>query len=310
MENSISKKIKRNRGRVIDSDRAFDIVNTILVSFLTLLFIYPLIYIISCSFSGGSQIFSGEVLLFPKGFTTKGYQLAFENPDIWTGYVNSIIYSVVGTVIAVSLSLMTAFPLSRKEFRARNVIMFMYVFCMYFSGGLIPTYLVVKSVGFINTIWALVIPGAVSAWNVIIIRTYYMNNIPDELYEAAEIDGYSKSGYFFKIVIPLSTPIIAVMVLFTAVGFWNSYFGAMIYLTERAKFPLQLILREILVVIQLGRFSEGLDASDLTNYRDVIQRAANLKYAVIILASFPVMIVYPFVQKYFVKGVMIGAIKS
>jgi len=305
------KKFSRNLFKhTIGSDLAFDTVNMTLVIIMTILFIYPLIYVISCSFSEATGIWSGKVILWPYNLNFEGYRMAFANKDLWTGYGNSIIYAVVGTSISVFLCLVTAYPLSRRDFKPRNFIMFFYVFCMYFSGGLIPTYLVVKSVGFIDSIWALVIPGAVSTWNIIIMRTYFTTSIPNELYEASEMDGCSKTRYFFKIILPLSTPIIAVMVLFTAVGFWNSYFSAMLYLTTRSKYPLQLILREILVVIKLGMFTTGMDSSNVSNMMELLQKAASLKYAVIILASFPVMVIYPFVQKYFIRGIMVGAIKS
>jgi putative aldouronate transport system permease protein len=293
----------------VGSDILFDVVNTTLVVILTILFVYPLIYVISCSFSEAQGIWSGKVVLFPYNFTIDGYKMAFEYPNLWSGYLNSLLYAIVGTSISVSLNMITAYPLSRKDFAPRNYIMFLYVFCMLFSGGLIPTYLVVRSLGFIDKIWALVIPGAVSTWSIIVIRTYYTTAIPNDLYEAAEIDGCSKTRYFFKIIVPLSTPIIAVMVLFTAVGFWNSYFSALLYLINREKYPLQLILREILVMIKLGLFATGISL-DVGNIMERLQKAANLKYAVIILASFPVMVIYPFVQRYFIRGIMIGAIKA
>ncbi len=292
------------------ADVVFDIVNTVLVAIMLVIFAYPLIYVLNCSFSDAVSIWGGEVLLFPKNFNVEGYRLAFENSDIWRGYLNSLLYTASGTTVSVGLSLLTAYPLSRRDFMPRNVIMFLYVFCMYFGGGLIPTYLVVKSCGMIDTVWALIIPGAVSTWNVILIRTYFQGNIPAELYEAASIDGCSHTLFFLRVVLPLSSPIIAVMVLFTAVGFWNSYFNAMIYLTSRSKFPLQLILREILVAVTSAFSSRSASAQDAKNLMEIALRSANLKYACIVISSLPVMVLYPFVQRYFVTGIMVGAVKS
>ncbi|MDD2502443.1 MAG: carbohydrate ABC transporter permease [Clostridia bacterium] len=291
-------------------DITFDIINHTLLVLLLIIFLYPLIYVISCSFSSAMSIWSGEVFLFPKNFTLEGYRLTFENQDIWIGYANSLLYALVGTVISVSLNLITAYPLSRIDFMPRNGIMLLYVFCMYFSGGLIPTYLVVKNLGFIDKIWALVIPGAVSTWNVILIRTYFMSTIPRELYEAASIDGCSNTWFFLQCVLPLSKPIIAVIVLFTAVGFWNSYFSAMLYLTTRSKFPLQLILREILIVLKSATSSQMIDVSQAADLMESMEKSATMRYSCIVVASVPVIVIYPLIQKYFVKGVMVGALKT
>lgn len=309
-ENNMYKNSRTGMRRSYD-DKIFDIVNCVLLSILTLVFLYPLIYVLSCSFSNAEAVWSGKVVLFPVDFNISGYIKAFQNEDIWRGYLNSIFYTAAGTIICVGLSLITAYPLSRKDFMPRNIIMFFYVFCMYFNGGLIPTYLLIKSLGMVNSIWVLIIPGAVSAWNVILIRTYFSSTIPAELHEAAFMDGCSNTRFFLKMVLPLSKPIIAVMVLFTAVSFWNSYFTAMIYINQREKYPLQVILREILVVVKVNPTQSGsISASDVAEYQEKLRLATNLRYAVIILASVPVLIMYPFVQKYFIRGIMVGAIKS
>ena len=292
------------------SDNIFDAVVFVLICILFVIFLYPLIFVINASFSSAEAIWGNKVGLLPSMLTLKGYELVFHNNEIWIGYLNSLIYMTIGTAICMAMNLMTAYPFSRKDFMPRNFIMFFYVVTMYFGGGLIPTYLVVKSLGMIDTMWALIIPGCISTYNVILIRTYFRNTIPEELFEAASMDGCSHTRYFLRIVLPLSTPIIAVMVLFTAVGFWNSYFGAMIYLNTRSKFPLQLFLREILVVVKQYTSQSALGGSDIALMQDMMLINATMKYSVIVVASVPVMILYPFVQKYFVKGIMVGSIKS
>lgn len=289
------------------SDNVFSIVNYIVITIFTVIFLYPLIYVLSCSFSDAVAIWGGRVLLFPVNFTTAGYKLVFENNDLWRGYLNTIIYTTSGTAISVFLTLLTAYPLSRKDFMPRNIVMFAYVVCMYFNGGLIPTYLLIKNLGLIDSIWALIIPGAISTYNVIIARTFFATTIPTELYEASEIDGCSNTNFYFRVVLPLSKPIIAVFVLFAAVGYWNMYFNALIYLTSRNKYPLQLILREILITAQMAiNLSKS---SDIARLSEMMQTSENLKYAVIIVTSIPVLVLYPFLQKYFVRGIMVGSIK-
>ena len=291
-------------------DIVFDVVNCVIVVILSLIFLYPLIYVVSASFSSANAIWTGAVKLLPVEFTLRGYELAFQNNDIWTGYLNSIKYVSVGTLVSVSLSLVTAYPLSRRDFAPRNVVMFLYVFCIYFNGGLIPTYLLVKNLGLIDTMWAVILPISLSTWNIIMIRTFFTNTIPVELREAAEMDGCSNTRFFLKIVIPLSSAIVAVMSLFYAVAMWNSYFGAMLYLSSRSKFPLQLILREVLVVVQMGVYNQGVAGTDVKNLQEIMRISATLKYTVIVIGSVPVLVMYPFVQKYFVRGIMIGAIKT
>jgi putative aldouronate transport system permease protein len=287
-------------------DKVFDIINFFLVAIILLLVVYPLYFIVIASISDPNMIYEGKVWLLPKELTLEGYQRIFGDSKIWLGYKNSIMYTVVGTIVNVSFTLMAAYALSRKDLYGRNVIMFLFLMTMFFSGGLIPTYLVVKNLGLLNTMWALILPKAVAVWNVIVAKTFFESSIPNELLEAARIDGCSDVKFFWKIVLPLSKPIVAVMVLFYAVGHWNSYFDALIYLNNENLYPLQLILRNILIQNQ----ASTMMISDLDSLAAKQRVSELIKYGVIIVASIPLLIVYPFVQKYFVKGVMIGGIKG
>ncbi|MEY2191888.1 carbohydrate ABC transporter permease [Neobacillus sp. BF23-41] len=287
-------------------DKVFDIINFFLVAIILLLVVYPLYFIVIASISDPNMIYEGKVWLLPKELTLEGYQRIFGDSKIWLGYKNSIMYTVVGTIVNVSFTLMAAYALSRKDLYGRNVIMFLFLMTMFFSGGLIPTYLVVKNLGLLNTMWALILPKAVAVWNVIVAKTFFESSIPNELLEAARIDGCSDVKFFWKIVLPLSKPIVAVMVLFYAVGHWNSYFDALIYLNNENLYPLQLILRNILIQNQ----ASTMMISDLDSLAAKQRVSELIKYGVIIVATIPLLIVYPFVQKYFVKGVMIGGIKG
>ncbi|QNF30984.1 carbohydrate ABC transporter permease [Metabacillus sp. KUDC1714] len=287
-------------------DKVFDLINIFLVAIMVILVVYPLYFIVIASISNPNMIYEGKVWFLPKEITFEGYQRIFNDSKIWLGYKNSIIYTFVGTIVNVSFTLMAAYALSRRDLYGRNLIMFLFLFTMFFSGGLIPTYLVVKDLGLLNTMWALILPKAVAVWNVIVARTYFQTSIPNELLEAAKMDGCSDAKFFWKIVVPLSKPIVAVMVLFYAVGHWNSYFDALIYLNNEDLYPLQLILRNIL--IQNEASTQMI--SDLDSLAAKQRVSELIKYGVIIVASIPLLILYPFVQKYFVKGVMIGGIKG
>ncbi|KIL45188.1 carbohydrate ABC transporter permease [Jeotgalibacillus soli] len=287
-------------------DKIFDLINIFLVAIMVILVVYPLYFIVIASISNPDMIYEGKVWLLPKDITFEGYQRIFSDSKIWLGYKNSIIYTFVGTLVNVSCTLMAAYALSRRDLYGRNLIMFLFLFTMFFSGGLIPTYLVVKDLGLLNTMWALILPKAVAVWNVIVARTYFQTSIPNELLEAAKIDGCSDAKFFWKIVLPLSKPIVAVMVLFYAVGHWNSYFDALIYLNNEDLYPLQLILRNIL--IQNEASTQMM--SDIDSLAAKQRVSELIKYGVIIVASIPLLVLYPFVQKYFVKGVMIGGIKG
>jgi putative aldouronate transport system permease protein len=300
------KKINRVKKIKSKEDKIFDVVNFIFLSLICLSVLYPLYFVVIASISNPDLVYNGQVWFIPKGITFEGYKRIFSDPKIWLGYKNTIIYTVLGTTIQVSLTLMAAYALSRKDLYGKSFFMIMILFTMFFSGGLIPTYLVVKQLGMLNTIWAMIIPKAIAVWNLIVARSFFESSIPNELLEAAKVDGCSNTKFFLKIVLPLSKPIIAVMVLFYAVGQWNSYFDALIYLNDESLYPLQLILRNILIENQLSVKM----LSDLDNLAAQQQIGEIIKYGVIIVAALPLLIVYPFVQKYFVKGVLIGGVKG
>lgn len=294
------------------TDRLFLICNYLYVAIAFVLVLYPVVYILSASISTPSYVNSGEMWLFPKGITFEGYMRVFENSKIWVGYGNTILYTVVGTLINLLVTLPAAYALSRKDFVGRGFFMGMFLVTMFFSGGLIPTYLIVKQLGLVNSMWALILPGAASVWNIIVARTFFQSTIPIELQEAAHMDGCTNLRLFLKIVVPLSTPIIAVMALFYGVGHWNSYFNALVYLNDQSKYPLQMVLRQILVLQEMSTSAQGAatsgEAAMAMNAK--ADMAALLKYAVIIVATLPIIAVYPFVQRYFVQGVMIGSVKG
>lgn len=282
-------------------------MNYILLTLLLVIVLYPIIYIISCSFSSGSALMAGRVRLFPVEFTLDSYKAVFKYGSIWSGYRNSILYTVVGTLISIVFTLFAAYPLSRDDFRGKKLFTGLFLFTMMFSGGLIPTYLLIRNLRLIDTMWAVVLPGAVSAYNMIVARTFFKQTIPKELMEAAEMDGCSDFKFFSRIVIPLSTPIVAVLCLWVAVSLWNSYFNPMIYINSEDKYPLQLVLRRILLMSQVNLNSSSVDPQVIAKNRYLSEM---LKYGTIIISTLPLMIIYPFVQKYFVKGVMIGSVKG
>lgn len=275
------------------------------LAFVLLIVLYPLIYVVSSSFSSPAAVSSGRVWLWPVDFSLKGYQVAFSNPQIVTGYVNSLYYTLFGTLISVTLTVMVAYPLSRRTLFGRDAIMIFIVFTMVFYGGLIPTYLVVKNLGMIDTRWALLIPQAIAAWQVIIARTFFQVNIPEELAEAAELDGCSDLRFLWSVVLPLSKPILAVLILMYAVGQWNAYFDALLYLKSAELHPLQLVLRSILILNTTT--SGSMEASVMVERQ---QMADLLKYSLIVVGSLPVLLIYPFAQRYFVKGMLIGSVKG
>ncbi|MEC1525933.1 carbohydrate ABC transporter permease [Neobacillus niacini] len=284
----------------------FSYVNIVLLSIIALLVLYPLYFVVSASFSNPIYILKGEMWLWPKGFNVESYTKVFENKDIVNGFLNTLKYTTIGTLINLIMTIMAAYPLSRKDFYGRNVIMAIFVFTMFFGGGLIPTYLLIRDLGMIDSFWVMVIPNAVAVWNIIIMRTFFQETIPLELQESAQIDGCGNIRILLKIVLPLSMPVIAVMILFYAVGHWNSYFQALIYLSDKEKFPLQLILREILIK---GEMDEMIKATSETFLKQKLS-VEGLKYAVLIVANLPMMMLYPFLQRYFVKGFMVGSIKG
>ncbi|WP_066195638.1 MULTISPECIES: carbohydrate ABC transporter permease [Gracilibacillus] len=291
------------------TDKVFDVCNKFLVWFFILLISYPLIYIISASISDPQFVNSGQMWLFPRGITFEGFGRVFQNSEIWLGYRNTIFYTLFGTFINLAITLPMAYALSRQELIGKKIIMALLVFTMFFEGGLIPTYLLVRDLGFVDTIWAMVLPNAAVMWNIIVTMTFFKATIPRGLEEAAEMDGASQIRTFFQIVIPLSAPIIAVMALFYGVSHWNQYFNAMIYLQDKSLFPLQLFLREILVQQQLT--TELMQQSGSAEALSEHSRIADIvKYAVMIVSAAPLLIVYPFLQRFFLKGVMIGSLKE
>ncbi|OAB43005.1 carbohydrate ABC transporter permease [Paenibacillus glacialis] len=292
-------------------DKVFAICIYIYVFLAFIIVAYPVVYMLSASISDPKLVSSGEMWLWPKGITFDGYKRVFENASIWRGYGNTILYTVLGTMINLIVTLPAAYALSRKDFVGRNFFMGMFMVTMFFGGGLVPSYLLIKNLGMVDTIWAIVIPSAASIWNIIVSRTFFQSTIPNELQEAAQIDGCTNMRLFFQIVLPLSMPIIAVMGLFYGVGNWNSYFSALIYLNDESKFPLQLILRQILVLQEMSAQPGGsMDATTALALNSKAEVAALVKYAVIIVATLPIIAIYPFLQRYFVQGVMIGSVKG
>ncbi|MBO0991818.1 carbohydrate ABC transporter permease [Bacillus sp. SD088] len=291
------------------SDKTFDLINKILVGFLTLVIVYPLIFVISASISDPAAVSTGKMWLWPVDITFAGYQRVFQNDAIWLGYRNTIFYTIIGTIIHLIVLLPCAYALSRKEVMGKKYILWIILFTMMFNGGLIPTYLVIKTLGMVDTIWAIVIPGVVGAWSILVARTFFQQTIPDQLVEAAKIDGASDYYIFGKVVIPLSMPIIAVMALFHAVSLWNQYFTALIYLSDEKLYPLQLILRQILVVAQISQEGGG-GPGEIESLVEQVKTASLVKYAVIMVSSLPLLIVYPFLQRFFVQGVLIGSVKE
>ena len=294
-----------NRIRDAFSDRVFMFIVYFFLVLVLLVVLYPVIYIVSASFSDPNAVTAGKVWLYPVNFSLRGYQVTFQNPQIVTGYLNSLFYTVVGTFISVVLTVFVAYPLSRRDLYGSNFLMFLITFTLIFSGGLIPTYLVVKQLGMIDTRWALLIPQAVAAFQVIIARTFFRATIPEELVEAAELDGCNDLQFLWAVVLPLSKPIIAVLALMYAVSQWNGYFDALIYLKSSDLQPLQIVLRNILILNTTA--SGSMDAAALAQRR---QLADLLKYCLVVVGSVPVLLIYPFVQRYFVKGILIGSIKG
>ncbi|MFB8373370.1 carbohydrate ABC transporter permease [Paenibacillus taichungensis] len=285
-------------------DKTFLVTIYILLSLVALVVIYPLIFIVSSSISSPAAVTSGRVWLWPVDISFNGYKALFNTPEILIGYGNSIFYTAAGTLISVALTIMIAYPLSRKTFFGRNTLMMIITFTMIFSGGLIPTYMVVKQLHLIDTRWALLIPNAIWVWQVIIARSFFQSSIPGELLEASEIDGCSDMRFIWSVVLPLSKPIIAVLVLMYAVGQWNAYFDALIYLKSADLFPLQLILRSIIIQ------NNGSGAMDVAKMVERQQLTELLKYSLIVVATLPVLVIYPFVQRHFVQGMLVGSVKG
>lgn len=292
-------KIRMSRGDLI-----FTVVNYTLLIVFMLLILYPLYYILIASISDPNATNAGKVIWRPVNVTLEGYKLILANSSVWNGFKNSILYTIAAVAVNMVCTIPAAFALSRKELPGRNLFMYLITMTMFFSGGMIPTYIVVRDLNLINTPWAVILPSAVMTYYLIVCRTFFQNNIPEELREAAFVDGAGWITFFFRIVLPLSKPIIAVMLLFHTIHHWNSYFQAMIYLRDEKLYPLQLILRNILVD------SEASMADDASAIVEKQRQTELIKYGMVIISSAPMLIAYPFVQKYFVQGVMIGAVKG
>lgn len=296
-------------------DRRFLIINTVILTILLVLIAYPLYFVVIASISDYVPLNSGKVILLPKGLSVDSYRYVIEYNAIWTGYKNTIILTLVGTSINIVLTFTAAYGLSKSHLPFMSTFMLLISFTMFFGGGLIPTYMVVSDLGLRDTLWAMILPGAVSAYNLILVKSYYQKSIPGELIQAAQIDGCDDMRTFISIVLPLSKPILATMTLFYAVGHWNQFFEALIYLSDREKYPLQQVLREILLISSNATESMQSSGGDVmaegaAAMAEMLNRAETMKYAIIIVATLPILIVYPFLQKYFMKGMLVGSIKG
>lgn len=293
-------KSKRSKEDII-----FDTINYLFLSSALLIVLYPLYFVLIASFSDPVQVYEGNVWLVPKGITIEGYIRIFNDERIWRGYSNSLFYAITGTGINLFMTLPAAYALSRKDMGFRKGVLLFIAFTMYFSGGLIPTYLLINKLGIYNSVWAMLLPNAVAAFNLIIAKTFFETSVHDELREAAKLDGCSEIRFFIAIALPLSAALIAILTLYYGLAHWNAFFDALIYLKTNKLYPLQLVLREILLTNEVSEMS-----GDVYNIAEQQKIADLIKYGAVIVASMPMLVLYPFLQKYFVKGVMIGAIKG
>ena len=289
------------------ADRCFIMFSTLVMALICIIVIYPLLFVVSSSVNGGKMY--GSVSLIPQRLSISGYSAIVQHRLIFTSYLNTVIYTVIGCVISLSITILCAYPLSRRELWCGKYFIYFYTATMFFSGGLIPSYLVVKSLGILNSMWAIVLPSAMSVPNMFMMRTYFKSTIPEELQEAARMDGCGEWRFLLRVVLPLSLPIMASIGLFYSVSSWNSYFNAMIYITTRDKLPLANILREILVINSSNSPSTSnilMASSDVSG----IQRVEMMKYAAIVISSLPLLAIYPFLQRFFIRGVMLGSLKG
>lgn len=299
--------MQENQKQVIlrsGSDRAFDIALAVICGLIFISVLYPLYFVVLASFSDPIQVAGGKVWLWTNKPTLEGYKKVFEYEKLWVGYRNTIVYALVGVAAHLFVTIPAAYALSRKDAMLRGPIMMLFTITMFFGGGIVPTYLIYKSFGMLDTIWVMTLPGCVSVYNLIIARTFFQSNIPGELLDAARIDGCDDFRFFAQIVVPLSSAIIAVVMLYQVVGIWNSYMDGLLYLSSDSKIPLQLVLREILVKNSVDGGQMGMGDDELENLKE------QMKYCVIVVSTLPMMVLYPFVQKFFTKGVMIGSIKG
>lgn len=295
-------------GNKIKGDRSFHVINSIVLTIIVLIVLYPLVYVISCSFSSAYSVVTNRIWLWPVDVTLDGYKAVFEHPLIMTGYMNSLIYMIFGTMVNVILLVLCGYPLSRKDLPGNKFWTLYFIMTMFFNGGMIPNYLLVKDLGLINSRLSLIIPFAFSAYNMVIVRTFFKSNLPDDLLEAASIDGCGDIHFFFRIALPLAKPVIAVMVLLHGIGHWNGYMRALLYVTDSSKYTLQLVLRDILLLNNMpAEMLAQMSDQKLEEMRNAMEL---IRYSVIMVGSLPVLILYPFVQKYFIKGIMIGSVKG
>ena len=294
--------------RLSTGDRIMDTTINIVMGLLFLVVLYPLVYVVSSSFSSGDAVFNGKVILWPVDFSTFGYEIVLKYPKVWVGYKNTIINTVLGTIMNVFTTTLVAYPLARREFQGKGFYMFIFMFTMWFGGGLVPSYLLMSDLGLVNNRLAVLLTGLVSVSNMVVMRSFFRSSIPADLHDAARVDGISDLGYLVKIVLPLSKAIFSVVTLYYAVAHWNSYFTAMIYLMDPSMLTLQQVLKELLAQANPSvEDVQGLTAEEIAN----MQYSADLmKYSLIVVSSAPILCAYPFVQKYFEKGVMIGSVKG
>ena len=295
---------KAGKSRKPDDDKLFYFFSYLLVGLLTILVLYPIVYVVSASFSSPEAVSRGKVWLWPVDFSLSGYTAVLKYRDVWIGYRNTVFYTIVGTMINLVMTMSCAYPLARKRLHGKGPVMFLFTFTMLFGGGMIPNYILIKNLKLMNTIWAMLLPGCMSVYNMIVARTYIQSNIPDELLEASKMDGCGDAKFFFRIVLPLSKAVIAVLGLWYAVGHWNAYFNAFLYLSNKELFPLQLFLKNVLVQNDFATMIDPDLAERMQEMRNLI------KYSLIVVSTAPLFAFYPFVQKYFVKGVMIGSVKG
>ncbi len=302
MNRKVTKTIRQNY-----HDRIFDGINIAIMLMLLCIFLWPLWFVVIASFSDPLAVSRGDVLLLPRGITLEGYRLMLATSSLWVGYANTILIAVAGTLINMILSVCCAYPLANRDFLPRKVVTYVLMFTMYFSGGMVPLYLVVRDMGLVNTRWAMIIPSAISFHNCLVIRAYMMNSIPAELKDAANLDGANAAQYLWKVVLPLSKPVLAVVALYYLVGHWNDYRSALMYIYKESLYPLQSVLRNMLSTVSYIDVEGVTDPEEL----DILyKRFLQMKYCVIIAAALPMLCAYPFIQKFFIKGVMVGAIKG
>ena len=296
------------RARESMDDRIFLFFVGLVLTAAVVITIYPLWYVLIASVSDPNLVYSGEVLLLPRAFTLEAYQALWDDDSLMRGYANSLYYTALGTSISVFFTMLAGFALAQRKLWGHRAVLLLLTITLFFNGGLVPTYLVVKNLGMLNTVWALILPNAVAVWNMFLVRNFFLHSLPRELHEAAVMDGAGYVDFFYRIALPLSRAILSVMVLYYALGYWNMYFGPLIYLSDEGKYPLQLILRNILLENQLAQGSAGgIDAASIAEK----QRLADLlKYSSVVAGSLPLLIIYPWLQKYFEKGILIGSIKG